>query len=75
VKIFAMLVALWGAVSLTAVRHWWTGRVGNHADEQLRLLLSGAVVPAPRQAPDDVAAGASRPAAVGLRRGAARSSR
>lgn len=49
-----MLVTLWGAVSLTAMRQWWTGRVGHHADEQLRLLLSGAIVPAPRQAPDDV---------------------
>jgi hypothetical protein len=58
VKTFAMLLALWGAVSVTAVRPWWAGRTGQQRDEQLRLLLSGAIVPAPRRAPDDVAAGA-----------------
>ena len=47
-----MLLALWGSVSLTALRRWWHDRAVDRCDDHLRALLSGAVVPAPRSVPD-----------------------
>lgn len=51
-----LLVALWGGVGAAGVRGWAARRPLARHDAQLRALLSGAVVPAPRAAADDVPA-------------------
>lgn len=47
-----MLLALWGSLSLAALRRWWSERVVDRRDQHLRALLAGAVVPVQRSAPD-----------------------
>lgn len=47
-----VLLALWGSVSVAALRRWWDSRALDRRDDHLRALLAGAV-PLPRQAPED----------------------
>jgi hypothetical protein len=54
VRVVLVLAALWGSVSAAALRRWWQERGVDRRDAHLRALLSGAVVPAPRPAADDV---------------------
>jgi hypothetical protein len=54
VRTILALLALWGGVSLAASRSWWRHRAVERRDDQLRALLAGRVVPAPRVAPDDL---------------------
>ena len=51
-----MLTGLWGAFSWVAVRQWRADRAGARRDEQVKRLLSGALVPVPRAAADDLSA-------------------
>ena len=55
-----LLAALWGGVGAAAVRGWFGRRPAARYDAQLRALLSGAVVPAPRAAADDLQQSALR---------------
>jgi hypothetical protein len=61
VRTVLVLLALWGSVSIAALRRWWHDRAVDRRDEHLRALLAGAVVPAPRQAADDVVLVRSEP--------------
>jgi hypothetical protein len=53
VRTVLLLLALWGSVSIAALRRWWHDRAVDRRDQQLRALLAGVVVPAPRPAADD----------------------
>ena len=48
-----VLAALWAGMAAVGVRGWVARRPGARRDAQLRALLSGVVVPAPRAAADD----------------------
>jgi hypothetical protein len=51
-----VLAGLWGSVSAAALRRWSHDRAVDRRDRQLRALLAGAVVPAPRRAADEAPA-------------------
>jgi hypothetical protein len=49
VRMLLGLTGLWGALSWFALQQWRTGRAGARRDEHVKRLLSGVLVPAPRQ--------------------------
>lgn len=51
-----LLVALWAGVGAAGLRGWAARRPLARRDAQLRALLSGVVVPAPRAAANDAMA-------------------
>jgi hypothetical protein len=54
VRTILLLLTLWGSFSVGAMRRWWQDRAIGRRDDQLRALLSGVIVPAPRRAADDM---------------------
>ena len=48
------LTGLWGALTWFALRQWRTGRAGARRDEHVRRLLSGALVPVPRESAEEL---------------------
>jgi hypothetical protein len=53
VRTILLLLTLWGGFSVGAMRRWRLDRAVGRRDDQLRALLSGVIVPAPRKAADD----------------------
>jgi hypothetical protein len=53
VRTILLLLTLWGSFSVGAMRRWRQDRAVGRRDDQLRALLAGIVVPAPRKATDD----------------------
>lgn len=54
VRMLLGVTGLWGAMSWFALQQWRTGRAGARRDEHVRRLLSGALVPVPRQSTEDL---------------------
>ena len=54
VRILLGLTGLWGTLSWFALQQWRAGRAGARRDEHVRWLLSGALVPVPRQSDEQV---------------------
>jgi hypothetical protein len=54
VRMLLGLTGLWGALSWFALQQWRAGRAGARRDEHVRRLLSGALVPVPRQSTEEL---------------------